>query len=164
MLEFFKILRRKLPPNAMISAAVQDTPFVGQDGKPMKDVSAFAPLLDLVTLMNYDIYETRQPPGPNAPLSNACADSSQPNDNAAAAYNSWTSAGFPADRIFLGVPAYGYVVQSQAGRLSARSPSRAYSEDGSGQIQFRSLLTQGILTQGFGRNVHWFIGFHAPMG
>lgn len=63
------------------------------------------------------------------------------------AYNTWTSAGFPPSKIVLGVPAYGYIVDSNDATLSARSPFRAYSEDGSGQIQFRSLITQGLLAE-----------------
>ncbi|KAI9574703.1 glycoside hydrolase family 18 protein [Boletus coccyginus] len=147
MLQFFKLLQQKLPPLAMISAAVQDSPFVGPDGHPMKDVSAFSQFVDWITLMNYDTYETREPPGPNAPLSDACGNSSQPNQNAVGAYNAWTAAGFPPHKLVLGAPAYGYIVQSNARSLSARSPSRAYSEDGSGQIQFKSLISQGILAQ-----------------
>ncbi|KAH0839900.1 glycoside hydrolase family 18 protein [Lanmaoa asiatica] len=164
MLQFFKVLQQKLPPGAMISAAVQDSTFIGPDGQPMKDVSPFSQFVDWITLMNYDTYGStpislipfitwsplslvRQPPGPNAPLSDGCANSSQPTQNAVGGYNAWTSAGFPPSKIMLGVPAYGYVVQSNARRLSTRSPSRAYSEDGSGQIQFQSLINQGILTQ-----------------
>ncbi|KAG8218613.1 glycoside hydrolase family 18 protein [Butyriboletus roseoflavus] len=169
MLQFFKVLQQKLPPGAMISAAVQDTTFTGPDGQPMKDVSPFSQVVDWITLMNYDTYESmlipalalhspplspspplflvRQPPGPNAPLSDGCGNSSQPSQNAVGGYNAWTSAGFPPSKIVLGVPAYGYIVESNARRLSTRSPSRAYSEDGSGQIQFQSLINQGILTQ-----------------
>lgn len=59
MLEFFKVLREKLPPTAKISAAVQDTPFEGADHEPIKDASGFAKLLDFVTLMNYDDFESK---------------------------------------------------------------------------------------------------------
>ncbi|KAF8450557.1 glycoside hydrolase superfamily [Boletus edulis BED1] len=147
MLQFFKVLQQKLPPGALISAAVQDSTFVGPNGQPMKDVSAFSQFVDWITLMNYDAYSTRQPPGPNAPLSNACGSSSEPSQNAVGGYNAWTSAGFPPSKIVLGVPSYGYIIESNARRLSARSPYRAYSEDGTGQIQFQSLINQGILTQ-----------------
>lgn len=99
------------------------------------------------TFYHITFYLARQPPGPNAPLSNACGNSSHPSQNAVGSYNAWTSAGFPPSKIVLGVPAYGYIVKSNARRLSARSPSRAYSEDGSGQIQFQSLINQGILEQ-----------------
>lgn len=92
----------------------------------------------------------QQPPGPNAPLSNGCRNSSQPNGNAASAFNAWTSAGFTASKIVLGVPAYGYVIETSFPRtpsLSAHPPVRAYSDDGSGQVTFGSLVTQGILVQ-----------------
>lgn len=56
MLQFFKVLRQKLPSGAMISAAVQDSPFTGPDGQPMKDVSSFSNFVDWITLMNYDTY------------------------------------------------------------------------------------------------------------
>lgn len=99
------------------------------------------------TLHHTSLPLARQPPGPNAPLSDGCGNSSQPSQNAVGAYNAWTSAGFPPSKIVLGVPAYGYIIQSNARRLSARSPPRAYSDDGSGQIQFQSLIDQGVLTQ-----------------
>lgn len=44
-------------------------------------------------------------PGPNAPLSDGCGNSTQPLANAYAAVSSWTSAGMPANQITLGVPA-----------------------------------------------------------
>ncbi|KAF8845828.1 glycoside hydrolase [Paxillus ammoniavirescens] len=146
MLEFLKVLKAKLPNTAKISAAVQDTPFAGPDGRPMKDVSAFAQVLDFVTLMNYDTSETKQPAGPNAPLWDGCGNSSQPSQTAVAGYNAWTAAGFPASQLVLGVPAYGYVVDSSAERLSSRSSRKAVPDD-SGQIQFESLISQGLLSQ-----------------
>lgn len=45
-------------------------------------------------------------PGPNAPLSDGCGNSTQPLANAYAAVASWTSAGMPANQITLGVPAW----------------------------------------------------------
>ncbi|KAF9226582.1 glycoside hydrolase family 18 protein [Gyrodon lividus] len=147
MLEFLKLLKAKLPQTAIISAAVQDTPFAGADGRPMKDVSSFARFLDLITLMNYDASETRQPPGSNAPLYDGCGNSSQPGQTAVGGYNAWTAAGFPASQILLGVPAYGYVVDSSAGRLHTRSSQKATPEDSSGQIQFQSLIDQGLLSK-----------------
>ena len=70
MLQFFKLLRQKLPPRALISAAVQDVPFTGSDGRPMHDVSPFSDTLDWVTLMNYDVFESMLiPPCLSFPLS-----------------------------------------------------------------------------------------------
>ncbi|KAH7931317.1 glycoside hydrolase family 18 protein [Leucogyrophana mollusca] len=161
MLSFFKLLREALPPTARITAAVQDQPFAGADGQPIHDASGFAEVLDWVLMMDYDTYETTTPPGPNAPLYNGCGKSREPSQNAAAGVNAWTAAGFPANKLVLGVPSYGYITKSSETTLQARSlpPTRhsprrlsrrntALPEDDSGQIQFRSLVRQGILVQG----------------
>jgi chitinase len=63
-------------------------------------------------------------PGPNAPLSNDCDKSEQPEANAVAAVKSWTKANFPAEKLLLGVPFYGYVSQSSKTTLTERD--RAY--------------------------------------
>lgn len=57
MVEFLKLLRLRLPPNAKISAAVQDTPFAGRDGQPIKDTSEFAKCVDWILIMNYDTFQ-----------------------------------------------------------------------------------------------------------
>ncbi|THU78204.1 glycoside hydrolase [Dendrothele bispora CBS 962.96] len=44
--------------------------------------------------------------GPNAPLNDSCSIFQA--GSAVSAVNAWTSAGFPADQIILGVPAYGH--------------------------------------------------------
>ncbi|THG95934.1 hypothetical protein EW145_g7877 [Phellinidium pouzarii] len=116
-LAMLRLLRSLLPRSARITAAVQDTPFVDATGSPMKDVSAFAGVLDWVNIMNYDVFGSSSTPGPNAPLSNACHDSSQPLENAVAAISAWSAAHFPAGRLMLGVPAYGYLNPSTATSL-----------------------------------------------
>lgn len=55
-LQFLTLLRSSLPPTARITAATQTTPFVDQNGQPMKDVSAFAKVLDWILIMNYDVW------------------------------------------------------------------------------------------------------------
>jgi chitinase len=57
-------------------------------------------------------------PGPNAPLGNLCGTSKQPQASAEAAYAQWTAAGFPANKMLLGLPLYGYVSQSTATTLT----------------------------------------------
>jgi chitinase len=57
-------------------------------------------------------------PGPNAPLSNACWTSSQPQFSAQASFNQWTGARCPASKLLLGLPAYGYVSKSTATKLT----------------------------------------------
>lgn len=156
---FLQLLKTTLPAKAKISAAVQVWPFAGPDGNPMSDVSAFAKVLDWITIMNYDVWGSSSTPGPNAPLSNGCGNSLQPLANAYASVNSWTSAGFPANQIALGAAAYGYISKSGATALvdrrrRASSPARRanvvlVNEDGGssdGQIMFNDLVQQGALT------------------
>ena len=156
LLEFFELLRVNLPSTARITAAVQTAPFAGADGQPMDDVRAFAAVLDWVLLMNYDVWGTSANPGPNAPLSNGCQTSSQPAANAEAAVDAWTAAGFPPNKLVLGVPSYGYISPSSATELRQRGdgdPSsnvhHAVTDDGadSGQVQFRELVRQKVLCQ-----------------
>ena len=100
-------------------------------------------------------------PGPNAPLQDVCGNSTQPGANAVSAFNAWTSAHFPACKLVLGLPSYGYISSSTASRLRTRAKSRkvkakfqpsgtsvkVVNEDGGsdGQVQFRELLRQGAL-------------------
>ena len=65
------------------------------------------------------------PPGPNAPLSDQCGNSTQPAASALAALRAWTGAGFPAAQLVLGVPSYGYVSRSSASRLRVRARASA---------------------------------------
>ncbi|KAG1866495.1 glycoside hydrolase family 18 protein [Suillus subalutaceus] len=156
MLEFLRLLRLKLPPGAKISAAVQNTPFAGSDGQPIKDASGFAEIIDWILMMNYDDFQAANPPGPNAPLYDGCGNSTQPSQNAAAGYNAWTSAGFPANKLVLGIPAYGYVSgigvnhlrqrrSPEAPRLHRLARRTTINSDDDHQIQFRDLVTKGVL-------------------
>ncbi|KAI0638105.1 glycoside hydrolase [Trametes polyzona] len=119
-LAFLQELRARLPPGAKITAATQTVPFAGPDGAPMRDVSAFAAVLDWVLLMNYDTWGSSSSPGPNAPLGDGCKNSTQANASALAALRAWTAAGFPASQLVLGVPSYGYISRSSAAFLRTR--------------------------------------------
>ncbi|WVQ74233.1 hypothetical protein IAR50_003829 [Cryptococcus sp. DSM 104548] len=174
-LTFLTDLRSALPSGAIITTATQVWPFADSDGNPMTDVSAFAKVIDWILIMNYDVWGSSSTPGPNAPLSDACGNSTQPLANAYAAVSSWTTAGMPADQITLGVPAYGYLQDSTASSLIQRRsvdttrslPHRRHAmslknshrkrandvtvsnEDGGtsdGQVMWYSLLSQGALT------------------
>ncbi|KAF8076520.1 glycoside hydrolase [Lyophyllum atratum] len=168
-LAFLHCLRSVLPAGARITAAAQTVPFTDASGEPTKDVSQFAKVLDWLLLMNYDVWGSSPNPGPNAPMFDACQNSTQPEGNAAAAYDKWTSAGFPAIKLVLGLPAYGYVSASKAPGLRQRRSSstnhtqaiqsrkgdptvhgqvKVVSEDGSsseGQVTFVELVRQGAL-------------------
>jgi chitinase len=57
--------------------------------------------------MNYDIWGSWSPTiGPNAPLEDSCAPS--PQGSAKSAVKDWSSAGFPPNKIILGVASYGH--------------------------------------------------------
>jgi chitinase len=102
--------------------------------------------------MNYDVWGSSALPGPNAPLSDACGNSTQPQASAHAAVRQWTAAGFPARQLVLGLPSYGYISRSGAEALRQRRAVTLQgeggddeSDDGEGQIQFRQLVRQGAL-------------------
>jgi len=106
-------LRSALGSSKIISAAVTDLPWIGSNGSPLTDMSAYAAQMTYANLMNYDIFGDWSPaPGPNAPLGNLCGTSSQPQYSAEAAFSQWTAAKFPASKLLLGLPLYGYVLDS----------------------------------------------------
>ncbi|KDR83621.1 hypothetical protein GALMADRAFT_235912 [Galerina marginata CBS 339.88] len=153
---FLQRLRAALPLDARITAAVEPTPFLDDKGRPMDDVSTFAEVLDWVLIMNYDVWGSSSSPGPNAPFYDGCGNSTQPEASAVGSFNAWTAAGFPARKLVLGLPSYGYISSSSAKSLKTRSkqPSKkqrhslkVVNEDGGsdGQVQFRDLIIQGAL-------------------
>ncbi|KZT70279.1 glycoside hydrolase family 18 protein [Daedalea quercina L-15889] len=118
LLSFFTSLRSALGSDKIISAAVTDLPWVGSDGSPLTDVSAYAKQMTYANIMNYDVFGASSTPGPNAPLGDLCGTSSLPQYNAEAAVKQWTAANFPADQLMLGLPLYGYVSDSTKTSLS----------------------------------------------
>jgi len=104
---------------------------------------------------NYPINATTASsnPGSNAPLSDACRNSTQPTANAEAAIKAWNAAGVPLSKLVLGVPSYGYISTSPATHLRQRDQNasppyvHALTDGGAneGQVQFRELVRQGVL-------------------
>ncbi|KAF5329821.1 hypothetical protein D9619_009056 [Psilocybe cf. subviscida] len=121
LLLLLQALRVSLGPCKIICAAVSHQPWLGSNGKPLTDVSAFAKVMDYVNIMNYDVWGASSTPGPNAPLGDLCKTSTQPSASAQAAFASWTKAKFPANKIILGLPLYGYVSQSSKTVLTGSS-------------------------------------------
>ncbi|PPQ99036.1 hypothetical protein CVT24_003596 [Panaeolus cyanescens] len=152
---FLKGLRKALPPSAKISLAGQTTPFADDDGNPSDDVSEFAEVVDWVLLMNYDVWGSSSNPGPNAPFFDACGNSTQPEASAVSAILAWMDAGFPACKLVLGLPSYGYASKSKHQQLRTRSSKKGKAksvqvvgeEDSEGQVQFKSLIEQGALVR-----------------
>ncbi|THH29871.1 hypothetical protein EUX98_g4306 [Antrodiella citrinella] len=118
LLSFFTSLRSALGSSKIISAAVTCLPWTGSNGNPLTNVSAYAAQLTYANVMNYDTWGASANPGPNAPLGNLCGTSRQPQASAQAALAQWTAAGFPASKLLLGLPLYGYVSQSTATTLT----------------------------------------------
>jgi chitinase len=58
-LSFIRLLRTVLPPEARISAAVDTTTFIGNNGKAMSNVSEFSKVLDWALIMNYDVWGSK---------------------------------------------------------------------------------------------------------
>ncbi|KAG6890137.1 hypothetical protein C0995_011430 [Termitomyces sp. Mi166 len=123
LLSFIKALRMLLGSSKIISAAVAHLPWLGSNGKPLTDVSAYAVQMNYVNIMNYDVWGASATPGPNAPLGNPCGTSKRPQANAQAALKQWTAAGFPASKLLLGLPLYGYVSKSSKTVLTGSSLS-----------------------------------------
>ncbi|GAA6029711.1 hypothetical protein JCM8097_001014 [Rhodosporidiobolus ruineniae] len=116
LLTFLKALRAALP-NARLSTCTTQQTYVGANGSPIGDVSAYADVLDNILVMNYDVWGASSTPGANAPLTDACSGSLQPTANMESAIEQWTAAGMPASKILMGVPAYGYISSSTATSL-----------------------------------------------
>ncbi|KAF8890745.1 glycoside hydrolase superfamily [Infundibulicybe gibba] len=110
LLSLLQSLRSALGSSKIISAAVPHLPWLGSNGNPLTDVSAYAAQMTYVNIMcviiahastptltqsrNYDVW------------GNLCGTSTQPQASAQAALAQWTRADL------LGLPLYGYVSQS----------------------------------------------------
>lgn len=55
MLKFLQAMRTALPQK-LLSTCTTQSAYVGADGSPLTDVSAFAKVLDHILVMNYDVW------------------------------------------------------------------------------------------------------------
>ncbi|OCB89110.1 glycoside hydrolase [Sanghuangporus baumii] len=142
-LSFLQALRAEPSgSNLTLSAATSIKPFNGQDGSPLTDVSQFASALDFISIMNYDIWGSwSATAGPNAPLNDTCAPSTaEQQGSAVSAVDAWTTAGFPASQIVLGVASYGHSFSvSTSDALSSSSSSNSSEEGSTTQNQTQTL-------------------------
>ncbi|KAI8645499.1 glycoside hydrolase, partial [Parasitella parasitica] len=90
----------------LLTAAVGTTPFF-KNNAPIVDTSHYAQVLDWIFVMMYDTYVGKSVIGPNAPLQTSMQAGASP-QSFAQAWNAWTSAHMPADKIVMGLPFYGY--------------------------------------------------------
>lgn len=90
------------------SAAASLFPWNDATGERSTDVSGFADVLDYVMIMAYDLYGMwAANAGPNAPLDSAC-DARNDQGSAKMGVDAWLAAGMPADKVVLGIAAYGH--------------------------------------------------------
>ncbi|KAJ7068629.1 chitinase [Mycena amicta] len=85
-LSFLQELRADPVGAKLIVTAAVVGPFADTQGDPMTDVSAFAAVLDHIQIMNYDV----------------------PVGSAVDFVSAWSQAGFPTNKIVLGVASYGH--------------------------------------------------------
>ncbi|GAA5854560.1 hypothetical protein JCM8547_004885 [Rhodosporidiobolus lusitaniae] len=101
-LELLKLLRKKLGSKKLITAAVSTSGLIGENGEVLSDFSPYGEYLDYLNLMTYDVSGSwSETTGPNSPLRTCLSDTS-----VEAAVKLWTSRGFPASKILLGIPSY----------------------------------------------------------
>ncbi|KAG0251961.1 hypothetical protein BGZ95_006741, partial [Linnemannia exigua] len=108
-----------------ITSAVSIFPWAGADGSFLTDIRAFIPVFDWVNIMVYDVHGPwSTSTGPNAPLYNAPA----PGDpfSAQQALDTWTSAGWPKEKIALGTPFYGRAFTTTV-NMNTRHPITQYA-------------------------------------
>ncbi|KAH7096736.1 glycoside hydrolase [Auriculariales sp. MPI-PUGE-AT-0066] len=114
LLSLVTSLRSALGSSAIISAAVPHLPWLGANGDPLTDVSKYAAQMTYVNIMCVGIINSIH----RFSSYDLCGTSAIPYASAMAAFKQWTAAGFPASKLMLGLPTYGYVSQSTRTGLS----------------------------------------------
>ncbi|KAG8163849.1 hypothetical protein KVR01_005767 [Diaporthe batatas] len=106
-LTFLQELRQQAP-DLVLTAATSLFPWNDAAGNRSKDLSGFADALDYLMVMNYDLYGAwASTAGPNAPLDSAC-DTRNVMGSGKMGVQAWIDAGVPANKLTLGLPAYGH--------------------------------------------------------
>lgn len=159
----------------LLTAAAATRPFTGPDGAPLASVAEFAQVFDYLAIMNYDIYGSWMPTsGPNAPLADSCVEAKYRAASAEGAVDAWSRAGFPKEKLVLGVPGYGHSFRVRkanaftngvSGELAVYSPFDASNvpkgdrwdvpdtdscgsfSDHSGSITYWGLIEEGFLDE-----------------
>ncbi|GAA5910586.1 glycoside hydrolase family 18 protein [Sporobolomyces salmoneus] len=105
---FLQTLRNLAGPDVRLQIDVPMTGIIGSNGAPLTDMSAWAPILDYVSIMTYDVTGPWSGyTGPNSPLYSTC----QPPGNKlsiADAVTTYFKAGFQQNHLTIGAPFYSY--------------------------------------------------------
>ncbi|GAA6029874.1 hypothetical protein JCM8097_001090 [Rhodosporidiobolus ruineniae] len=113
-LSLLQTVRSLVGSSGILTAAVSTSGLMGPDGTALSDFSDFATYLDYINLMTYDVSGSWSPTtGPNSPLRRCKSDTS-----VETAVKLWTSRGFPAEKILLGIPSYAVSFTTTSSTLS----------------------------------------------
>lgn len=128
-LAFLDVLRHEVGPDARLSAAVSVSGLKGADGNLYNRTADIAKYLDYVTIMSYDIYGYgwSSTTGPVGQLFDTCATDEGSGVSGALAVKLWTDAGFPANKLVLGMPAYADPYKTASSTLVPRTVNGATS-------------------------------------
>ncbi|BGO90739.1 hypothetical protein JCM10020v2_002382 [Rhodotorula toruloides] len=123
LLAFLKVLRSQIGSSKLITAAVSTDGFLGANGKALSDFKPYGQYLDYINLMT-DTHSGSwsSTTGPDSPLRKCSSDSS-----VQTAIKLWTSRGFPASKILLGVPAYAISFTTKSSSLSTTKINNKWS-------------------------------------
>ncbi|KAJ2964637.1 hypothetical protein NQZ79_g522 [Umbelopsis isabellina] len=176
-LKFVTLLRSKLKSkfkaHKLITAAVATAPFNDDTQNPSKRLPGWADVMDYFYIMAYDIAGNWNPDtSSNAPLFSGKYDGS----SGSVAIAAWNKAGIPKDQLVLGVPFYGFTIDTKkpitaaSGQSVPLNPTAIqgdqYDTKGadpcpgavaaySGEMEWRSVAAEGILQNKNGWKVYW---------
>ncbi|KAK4701180.1 chitinase, partial [Phenoliferia sp. Uapishka_3] len=157
LLAFLKVLRQVFGKDKILTAAVSATGFVGADGNALSSVAEYAKYLNYANLMTYDLGGNWDATtAPNSPLKTCLADYS-----ATDSVTHWLDAGFPANQILLGIPAYSHSFTTLSSTLAVTEvdgfKSLLYQNktDQTAQGDHTDILSQDGLTGEGGYRRYW---------
>ncbi|KXJ93398.1 family 18 glycosyl hydrolase [Microdochium bolleyi] len=108
LLAFFKEIREKQTRPLKVTASASLFPWNDASGAASTDMSGFADVLDYAMIMGYDIWGPWLPTGgPASPLRRSC-DSRNNQGSLEESVDKWIAAGMPANKLVMGVPAFGH--------------------------------------------------------
>ncbi|KAI8331878.1 glycoside hydrolase superfamily [Chlamydoabsidia padenii] len=172
-LSLMQLLRQKLGVNKLITAAVAISPFLDSSQEPSSYLDpAWGQTVDYLNVMVYDLAGMWNPTtGSNSALQNGGNFGS-----VAQAITQWTSAGFPANKLVVGCPFYGFLaaVSQPVTATNDHVPFAGstqiqgdhYDEKGAdpcpgavpaytGEYQYRSIVADGIQANQSGWTTWW---------
>ncbi|CAO3630695.1 unnamed protein product [Cunninghamella blakesleeana] len=161
-LELMKLLRKQLGDKKLITAAVAINPFNDGSQEPSYDLnSAWGTTVDYLNVMVYDLAGMWNP----TTFANAALKGNGQAGSVDGAIKAWSDAGFPKNKLVVGVPFYGYLAAvSQAPTAvnenvpfsgSSQIKGDQYDEKSadpcpgaeasySGEYQYRSIVAENI--------------------